>query len=33
LALDGLGHKEESGEARKRAEELLERARKATEAE
>ena len=32
-ALDGLGRKEESGEAHKRAEELLERARKATEAE
>jgi tetratricopeptide (TPR) repeat protein len=33
LALDGLGRKEESDEARKRAEELLERARKAAEAE
>jgi tetratricopeptide (TPR) repeat protein len=32
-ALDGLGRKEESGEAHKRAEELLERARKAAEAE
>jgi tetratricopeptide (TPR) repeat protein len=31
-ALDGLGRKEESDEARKRAEELLQRARKAGEA-